>query len=328
MLAGGIPVVVDHGPRSGSASPPQSTASSQSPRLPIPPGLPRYDIDARLDLAGRKLAARERVTFTNRSKVPTSEMVLHVYPRYKVQDQDRTILSKTLELLRLSPEEAMDTQGRRLAVSDVRVAGRAVPFDFDPNLDTIMVVRLPQAVAPGGTVVTEIDFLLDLPDYWGRWGHHQGVTYLMNWYPVLAHHDDRGWERTPFVPWHQPWYQEAGHYTVRDLPLVRSSPRPGTSRGETTWPTIASSCNRRQSGLRLSRWSARRFEVQERQVGDLVRRFASRALATRSRCLTSPGGPPALRRWLGPTLTSSSRSHPPFWVERHECSGLVLIDDR
>ena len=36
---------------------------------------------------------------------------------------------------------------------------------------------------------------------------------------MLAHHDDRGWERTPFVPWHQPWHQEAGHYTVRfDLP--------------------------------------------------------------------------------------------------------------
>ena len=92
-----------------------------------------------------------------------------------------------------------------------------------------MVVPLGRPVAPGETVEAEVDFTLELPDNWGRWGHHDGVTYLVNWYPVLAHHDDRGWERTPFVPWHQPWHQEAGHYTVRiDLPdgqVVASSGR-------------------------------------------------------------------------------------------------------
>src|SRR5262249_32909634 len=157
---------------------------------------------------------RERVRFTNRTKAPIHELVFHVYPRYQVKDGDRAILSKTLEILRLSPEESMDSVGRRMTVSEVRVAGRAAAFTFDPNLHTVMVVRLPPAVAPGAEVGAVIDFVLGLPDFWGRWGHHRGITYLLNWYPVLAHHDDRGWERTPFVPWHQPWYQEAGHYSV------------------------------------------------------------------------------------------------------------------
>src|SRR5262249_55169636 len=102
-------------------------------------------------------------------------------------------------------------------------------FTFDPRLDTILVVPLEQSVRPGESVTAEVDFMVDLPDYWGRWGHHHGITYLLNWYPILAHHDDRGWERTPFGPWHQPWHQEAGHYTVRfDLPedqVVASSGR-------------------------------------------------------------------------------------------------------
>lgn len=261
-------------------------------------------------------------------------MVLHVYPRYKVQDQDRTILSKTLELLRLSPEEAMDTQGRRLAVSAVRVAGRAVPFEFDPNLDTIMVVRLPQAVAPGGTVVTEIDFQLDLPDYWGRWGHHQGVTYLMNWYPVLAHHDDRGWERTPFVPWHQPWYQEAGHYTVRlDLPQgqVVASTGHVTRRDHLAdnrqLVTIVASPSRDFALV-----CSARFEVQERQVGATLVRVVSlpehRANATPMLDFASEVLP-LYERWFGPYFDVEFEIAPSFFGwNGNECSGLVLIDDR
>src|SRR5829696_6516985 len=98
-------------------------ASDQRTRLAVPAGLPRYEIDARLDLDRRLVTARERVRFTNRAGVATRELVLHVYPRYQVQDQDRAILSKTLEVLRLSPEEAMDTEGRRMDVAGVRVDG-------------------------------------------------------------------------------------------------------------------------------------------------------------------------------------------------------------
>jgi hypothetical protein len=193
--------------------------SPQVARPAIPPGLPRYDLDVRIDPAARKVTARERVAFTNRSGVWVEELVFHVYPRYRMPESDRLVLSKTLEMLRLSPEEAMDTRGRRLEVASCRVAGRAVEPSYDPDVDTIMVVPLAEPLAPGATVAVDLDFTLDLPDRWGRWGQHGGITYLVNWYPVLAHHDDRGWERTPFVPWHQPWHQEAGIYRVRcELP--------------------------------------------------------------------------------------------------------------
>src|SRR5262245_47967171 len=79
------------------ASPQGPLASSQQPRLPIPAGLPRYELDARLDVDGRKVMARERVQFTNRPKEPTRELVFHVYPRFQVRNEDRAILSKTME---------------------------------------------------------------------------------------------------------------------------------------------------------------------------------------------------------------------------------------
>jgi hypothetical protein len=308
--------------------------SPQSPRLPVPPGLPRYEIDARLDLATKQVAARERVEFTNRTKTPTKQLVLHVYPRYKVAEQDLKTLAKTLEILRLSPEEAMDKQGRRIDVAGVRLGGRPVPFEFDRDADTIMVVNLPQPVPPGGKVAVEIDFTLDLPEFWGRWGHHSGVTYLLNWYPVLAHHDEKGWERTPFVPWHQPWYQDAGHYTVRfDLPEkqviastghITSTERSAPGRQRVTMVAHPA----RDFALVCSD----RFVVHERRAG-----------STRVRVISLPehrdnAEPmldfacevvPLYERWFGPYFDEEFEIAPSYFGwNGNECSGLVLIDDR
>src|SRR5271157_502176 len=124
--------------------------SPQRPVLVIPPGLPRYDLAMRIDVAGRYVKARERIVFTNRSNVPVSELVFHVYPRYKVPDKDRLKLAKTMEVLRLSPDEAMDTTGHRMVVSRVFLGNRSASFQFDPKDETILVVPLPEKVSPGG----------------------------------------------------------------------------------------------------------------------------------------------------------------------------------
>ena len=82
--------------------------------LKIPPGLSRYEIDARLDLSSKTVKAIERIRFTNGTTNPVTELVFHVYPRFRMEDKDRAIISKTLEILRLSPDEALDTTVRRL----------------------------------------------------------------------------------------------------------------------------------------------------------------------------------------------------------------------
>src|SRR5689334_12015422 len=64
--------------------------------LKLPPGLPRYELAIRIDTEKRKVAAREQVTFTNRSEQPVRELVFHVYPRYKVPESDKLILRRTL----------------------------------------------------------------------------------------------------------------------------------------------------------------------------------------------------------------------------------------
>jgi hypothetical protein len=309
-------------------------ASGQDRGLAIPAGLPGYDMAARLDLQARRVVVRERVRFTNRSNAATRELVFHVYPRFRVAEQDKVKLMKTMEVLRLSPDESLDPQGRRLTVSAVRVAGRSTPFEFDPNEDTVMIVPLPGPVAAGDSIVAEIDFTVELPDYWGRWGHHSGITYLLNWYPVLAHHDAKGWERTPFVPWHQPWHQESGHYHVRfDLPddqVVASTGR--IIRREPSGPgrqlvTIAGS-PARDFALVCSN----RFITVEKQVGPTrvrVHAFPENRANAESMLKYAAEVIPTYERWFGPYYDEEFEIAPSFFGwNGNECSGLVLIDDR
>ena len=49
-----------------------------------------------------------------------TELVFHVYPRHRVEEADRPMVAKTLEVLRLSPEEAMDGDGRRITINEAR----------------------------------------------------------------------------------------------------------------------------------------------------------------------------------------------------------------
>ncbi len=327
-------------PRSTSAqiASPQGTFPSPqgiaSP-LPIPPGLPVYDLTIRIEPASRRVVARERVTFTNRSHLPVSELIFHVYPRYQVEGEDKALLAKTIEALRVSPDEAMDTQGRRLEVDGIRVRGAPTPFHFDEQLDTILVVPLDQPVPPGGTVTAELDFRLDLPNKWGRWGHREGITYLANWYPVLAFHDGRGFERTPFVPWHQPFHQEAGLYTVRvELPrdqVVASTgqvvDRQLTASGDQLLTIVA------HPARDFSLVCSDRFKAWERTVDGVRVRVtafpeneANANLVLDYACEVVP----LYQQWFGPypcgnelELTTAF-----FGWNGNECSGLVWLDDR
>lgn len=328
------PAAWGQGPATPQAGGEPPRASAQRVPLRVPRGLPVYQLEVAIDPAARRVEGRERVVFTNRSKAPTAELVFHVYPRYQVPEADRLVLSKTLEMLRLSPEEAMDPRGRRMEVQQVQVNGGAAPFAFDPKDPTILIVPLTEPVAPGETVAAEVAFTLELPDVWGRWGLHDGVTYLVNWYPVLAHHDDRGWERTPFVPWHQPWYQEAGHYQVSvELPadqVVASSGRIVAER-----PTEAG-----RKRLTIEARPARdfalvassRFRTWQRTVGGTLVKVhgfpehqanAERALEYACEVI------PLYERWFGPYAEQEFEIAPSFFGwNGNECSGLVLLDDR
>lgn len=183
--------------------------------LAAPPAwLPRYDVEMDVDVNAHIVRAHQRVTWTNRHQRPADKLVFNVYSHYKLPDDEVGLIAKTVELLRMYPSETIDFEGHAGHVEKITLDGAAVPFFYQADMPTALEVHLPRQVGPGESVTVEIDFCLRLPPKQGRWGQWEGVTFLTHWLPMLAYHDEEGWQPTPFIPWHQPFFTEAGIYTV------------------------------------------------------------------------------------------------------------------
>jgi hypothetical protein len=186
------------------------------PLYPLPPWLPHYDLDIHLDLGKHKKAVvHQRVTWTNRHKRPAEEIIFNAHSHYKIPKEEVGLLAKTLEIMRLMPGDAMDFGDEPLQVQHAALGDVELPFHFQKENNSALVIPLPHPVAMGETIVIDLDYTLRLPEKQGRWGYFEGVTFLSNWLPVLAFYDDHGWQPTPFIPWHQPFFNEAGLYHVR-----------------------------------------------------------------------------------------------------------------
>jgi hypothetical protein len=215
-----------------AAPPPEQHPTTPPPeqRLAAPPDwLPHYDLDVRIDVHGHAAHVKQRVTWTNRSTVTVAEIVFNAHSHYVVPGGEVGLLAKTLEILRMNPDEGIYTKEAPLAINKVVAAGQEVKSRFDGDTATDLVVPLPAPLPPGQAVTIDLDYTLRLPQKQGRWGQWEGVTFLSNWSPVVAVHDDKGWHPTPFVPWHQPFYNEAGVYSARvTLPADQKLAASGT----------------------------------------------------------------------------------------------------
>ena len=188
-----------------------------------PPWLPHYDIAVDLDVAAHQLHSTEHITWVNRHNRPAGELVLNVHSAFKPPDStyDRFFHAKMLEIMRVPFREGMyrEQACRIKQVSLLRWAGSDVqktplPFRFLADPSVALQVDLPHALPQGAAVSIAIDFDFELPQKQGRWGQWKDVTFLSNWLPVMAYYDEAGWHPTPFIAWHQSWFNEAGVYTA------------------------------------------------------------------------------------------------------------------
>ncbi len=205
-----------------------------------PPGrLPHYDLEIDLDVAGHQAHVRQWATWTNPHPAPTAQLVFNAHAHYLVPKDQVALMAKTLEILRIDPGDALGVKVYPLDVQAITLlrppeAGGplALPFRFEGPTETTLAMDLPRPVAQGETVTVLLDFVLHLPAKQGRWGQWRGVTFLSNWLPVFAVYGDKptppprpnlpaplpeppGWQPTPFVPWHQPFFNEAASYRAR-----------------------------------------------------------------------------------------------------------------
>ena len=183
----------------------------------------------------------------------------------------------------------------------------------------------------------EIDFDFRLPQKQGRWGQWQGVTFLSNWLPVLAFYDESGWQPTPFIPWHQPFFNEAGIYNVRvTLPGDQTDRlHGGPSWPSRIWATAASrstSCPTMRARLRLP---VQRPLPGVRRPGrpgaasHCLSAFPEHEFYAREMVRIACEAIPVYSHGSGPIPTRDfTIAESYFGWNGNECGGLVMIDER
>lgn len=194
--------------------PPEAPVVTEEESPPVPDWLPKYDLEVDMPSTCGMIHARQRIEWTNTAPCPANEILLHCYPRHRPTPEQRKVYERTIETFRLNPRIAIDYEGRRFHLRDLRMGDTPLEFYWDDESDTLMHVQLPKPIQPGERVELSLEWDLDIQEVHYRLGRWKGVTSLTNWYPIVAYHGKDGWNAPPFVGWHQPWLNEAGNYNV------------------------------------------------------------------------------------------------------------------
>lgn len=298
-----------------------------------PPDLPRYDLHIRLDTNEKVVHLRERVTWTNRHARPAEELVFTVCPLYRVAGGEVPVLAKTVELLRQSPSVALISEPAG-QLNKVKLGDAELAFVPRADLPTAIVVALPKPVGQGESVTVELDYRLTLPNKQGRWGYWDDVCYMANWMPQLAFYDEKGWQPTPFIPWHQPFFHEAGVMTAsitlpKDQVLAAPSAVAEEREADNGWKEIILAPAVLRDFALVS--SARFKELKAYSGGVNIRvvalpehaHYAQVALRVACEAMAT------YTTWFGPypyPLFTVAESFFPW--NGNECSGMVWLDHR
>ncbi|MCS7045024.1 MAG: M1 family aminopeptidase [Gemmataceae bacterium] len=311
-------------------------------RLVQPPAwLPRYDLLLHLDTRDRRVTATATVTWTNRHARPTGELIFHAHGRYTIPNHEVGLVAKTVELLRIAPKEALNFDGPALDVKKVYLGApplaegsQSLDFTYPNDNPTSLVVALPKPVGRAESVTVTLEFTFKIPPKKGRWGQWNEITTLAQWLPVLAVYDESGWHATPFIPWHQPFYNEAGIYSAKiTLPTECKLACSGKVIKTTDLGNGYSCHETASTPLRdFSIVVSPCFEETTGRAGRVTVRclhLPQHAHYARELVATAVDALPVYEKWFGPyPYEQFTIAEAYLGWNGNECGGMVLIDDR
>ena len=192
-----------------------------------------YVIDARLDAETHTVTGTARITWRNKTHRTVHKLPFHLYMN-AFRAEDTTWMREARGSHRGQEQTEQGAWGY-IDISQVKLLGTA-PIaalarleakteeprtlswaeDADP---TTMQIDLQRPVAPGESVVVEIDFNTQLPQVFARTGFSDDFHMVGQWYPKLGVLDpDRGWQTHVFTL-NSEFFADFGDYEVTlDVP--------------------------------------------------------------------------------------------------------------
>jgi len=183
-----------------------------------------YRIQIRLNAKAKQLNGQERITWRNPSQDQVGDLWFHLY--LNAFKNSHTTFQKDRGLRPGTAASAfgwIDVTSLRLENGADLTKGMTFeqPDDGNKGDQTVMRVRLPQPVPPGGQVSLRLSFRAQLPDLRVRTGHSKGAFMVGQWFPKLGVYEPAGmrgrttggWNCHQFHP-NSEFYADYGHYST------------------------------------------------------------------------------------------------------------------
>src|SRR4051812_32238378 len=165
-----------------------------------------YKLEAELNPLSKRLTGKGTITYRNRSpdtlRVVYIQLLQNIYAPGARHNTNVPWSVEGIELDRVA------AQGKDLTAA----AGEGPGYEVN---GTIMRLRLPQPILPGGSADFAFDWKLRVPPDGAPRGGQDGEVYYMNyWYPQMAVYDDvNGWQIDQYVG-NAEFYMGYGNYDV------------------------------------------------------------------------------------------------------------------
>ena len=175
---------------------------------------PKYEIEARVDTASHIIRARQKVTLVNNSDTAVKEAYFHIYPNRKYTEKEKRFISRYAAYFKVNlfPE---GFQSGSIEINSVSASGQGLKYQIEGQDQTILKIELEKDLASGSSAVVELEYQVEIPHGYGRFGWNKNITSLLRWYPMLSVLDNQGWHNYPFYPYHQPYFSDAAEYSVK-----------------------------------------------------------------------------------------------------------------
>lgn len=172
-----------------------------------------YTIDVALNEKDKSLDAFEKLQYQNNSPDTLRFIWFHLWPNaYK---NDRTAFSEQLLLIGNTKFYfANPSQRGYINQLAFRVNNTPAKTEDHPLYIDVVKLLLPEALAPGQTVVITTPFHVKLPYNFSRGGYDGATFQLTQWYPKPAVYDAQGWHPMPYLDQGE-FYSEFGSFDVR-----------------------------------------------------------------------------------------------------------------
>jgi hypothetical protein len=172
-----------------------------------------HNISVVLDDSLHQLRGTEMVSYHNNAPQALSEIWFHVYGN--AYESSNSALGR--QQVRNSNNKffyaAEDERGGYQALA-FTAGGHSLNWEYHPEHRDIVKLLLPQALAPGQKMDIQVDFTLNIPGQFSRFGHDGKSYQITQWFPKPAVFDVNGWNTFPYLDQGE-FYYEYGRYEVR-----------------------------------------------------------------------------------------------------------------